>query len=834
MITSTENRALDLALNFIKYTSHPVFLTGKAGTGKTTFLKTLRDTVNKNMVVVAPTGVAAINAGGVTVHSFFQLPLGPFLPLGSGRGFGNNTETNDKHSLLGKMRISNERRKIFKELNLLVIDEISMVRSDVLDAIDLVLRHFRNNYAEPFGGVQVLYIGDLFQLPPVVKDNEWMLLRDVYESPFFFSSLVFKEQPAAYIELTKVYRQRDSNFIDLLNKVRNNEMDHDAAEMLNKREITDETFYEKNEAILLTSHNQQADAINRSELEKIEEPLKLFMASVEGEFNENAYPAEEILQLKIGARVMFIKNDINPAKRFFNGRIGKVVDFRDDKVIVLCTDGFKDEEIEVEKAEWENIRYSVKAGTKNVQEEVLGSFRQYPLRLAWAITIHKSQGLSFDEVVIDAGKAFAPGQVYVALSRARYFDGIHLKSRIAYHSLGSNQTVVNFTLQQKNIYIQEEIFDEARKTFERKELLSLFDYRTMNDDLHKALMLCADINLHDKYKEWLSSATRISNRLQEVGEQFARWCLAQGESGDSSLHENIISRLPNAAAWNLEKLTELKGLLRDCPIQTDNQEVGLQITEKIKAAFEVVDLRSHILRAYTGEYREGLFTDAVRDYRKESLSFNAASSKSGFISKGIKQPELYRVLRNLRDEICSEEALPPYLVCNVSSLEMLANLMPATPQDLQKIPGFGQVKVKKYGERFLSAINEYLVNKGLSSNMEELGNSGRKRKEPNPDVPKKPDTKMVSYDLYKSGKTVEEIADERKLTTQSILRHLAYYVAQKKLDVNDFVDSKKVEQVLNHYTEELPKETAIIKEAFPDLGYDEIRMILAYAENLER
>ena len=426
----TSNTLFQLAADLINQTNRNIFLTGKAGTGKTTFLKFIRENCPKQMAVVAPTGVAAINAGGVTIHSFFQLPLAPFIPETKRTGFnGSKEETVNRHNLISRMRVNNEKRKLWQQLELLIIDEISMVRCDTLDAVDTILRYFRKNPYEKFGGVQLLFIGDMFQLPPVIKDAEWNLFREHYDSPYFFSSQVIKNEPPLYIEFNKIYRQSEEKFINLLNQVRNNELDEVGLSILDSR--FQPTFRRsKNDGyIVLTTHNEQARQINLAALQNLEGSALLFEANITGDFPENAFPAEEMLYLKTGAQVMFIKNDsAERGKRYFNGKIGTVTKLDEDSIAVQC-EGDEDE-ITVEKEEWENIRYSVDKTTQQVKEQKLGSFTQFPLRLAWAITIHKSQGLTFEKAIIDAGEAFAPGQVYVALSRCTSLDGLILKSKI--------------------------------------------------------------------------------------------------------------------------------------------------------------------------------------------------------------------------------------------------------------------------------------------------------------------------------------------------------------------------------------------------------------------
>ncbi len=402
------NKELELAWDFVTNTNRSIFLTGKAGTGKTTFLHRLKKDTLKRLVVVAPTGVAAINAKGITIHSFFQMPFGPILP---DTDLDNTTSFNKKFS---KTKIN-----IIKSMDLLVIDEISMVRADLLDGIDKTLRRFRNRN-KVFGGVQVLMIGDLQQLSPVIRDNEWDLLKHVYSNGFFFSSQAFQECHAITIELKHIYRQENPKFIEILNEIRNNVLSVAAAEELNKRFIPNFTPEPDAGYISLTTHNNKAEATNKTELDKLTTKEFIYNAKVEGKFPEFSYPNSESLKLKVGAQVMFIKNDTCADKRYFNGKIGKVIHLERDEVVVHCPDD--DFNINTTPEVWENINYTLDAKTNAITEDKIGAFTQIPLRLAWSITIHKSQGLTFERAIIDAESAFAHGQTYVALSRCKSLE----------------------------------------------------------------------------------------------------------------------------------------------------------------------------------------------------------------------------------------------------------------------------------------------------------------------------------------------------------------------------------------------------------------------------
>ena len=447
-----KNAELNLAHQFIENTDRNLFITGKAGTGKTTFLRSVKEKSHKRMVVVAPTGVAAINAKGVTIHSFFQMPFGPILPdtdLNVSKGFNR--------------KFSKTKINIIKSMDLLVIDEISMVRADLLDGIDRTLRRFRNRN-KVFGGVQVLMIGDLQQLSPVIKEQEWDLLRHVYKNGFFFSSLVFQQCEAITIELKHIYRQENPKFIEILNEIRNNVLSEAGAAELNKCYVPE--FIPESDAgyIALTTHNNKAEATNNVELEKLTTKTYTYKAEVDGKFPEYAYPNKEALKLKVGAQVMFVKNDTGPEKRYFNGKIGEIIHLDKEEITVRCLDD--DFDIAVTPEIWENINYSVDAETKAITEEKIGSYTQMPLRLAWSITIHKSQGLTFEKAIIDAQGAFAHGQTYVALSRCKSLEGLVLKSKIHSSQIINDGNVTTFNKNAKQNAPDETVLEHSQKHFQ--------------------------------------------------------------------------------------------------------------------------------------------------------------------------------------------------------------------------------------------------------------------------------------------------------------------------------------------------------------------------------
>ena len=469
--TADSNKEFDLAMEMVNTTRRAIFLTGKAGTGKTYFLRALKTRTPKQAVVVAPTGVAAINAGGVTIHSFFQLPFGPFLPDAI---HGTDENATSKQQLLRHVRFNAEKRKLLEGLELLIIDEISMVRADTLDAMDAVLRHFRKKPFEVFGGVQVVYIGDMFQLPPVVDGNEWSMLQQSYQSPFFFSAHAIAAQSPVYIELKKIYRQHDEEFINLLNKVRHNEMKIADFALLNRQYRPGFVPDGGQPYITLSTHNNRATAINTEALGKLTGKMFVFMGTVTGEFPEKSYPTAISLALRVGAQVMFIKNDSGGDRKYFNGKLATVKKIAEDSITVTANaDG---SEQAVEKEKWLNIRYSLDKHTGRLKEEELGSFTQYPLKLAWAVTIHKSQGLTFDRAIIDAGGSFAAGQVYVALSRCTALAGVILLSKIEQSDISTDNRVIAFSRKAVNADQLEQFLREEKEAALKNDLLNIFRF----------------------------------------------------------------------------------------------------------------------------------------------------------------------------------------------------------------------------------------------------------------------------------------------------------------------------------------------------------------------
>lgn len=821
--TITINPSFQLASDFVNYTGASVFLTGKAGTGKTTFLKYIKESKVKNMAIVAPTGVAAINAGGTTIHSFFQLPFTPYIP--GKNGFGNNETVNDSHNLTGRLKFSTERKEVMQNLDLLVIDEVSMVRCDVLDAIDLVLRHVRQQYNKSFGGVQVLLIGDMYQLPPVVNGDEWEILSGYYKSSYFFNSRVIEANNPVYVELDKIYRQSDEAFIRILNQVRNNELDKDGYELLHSRYLPGFHPPKEDNFITLTTHNFKADNINSRELSLLEGNSFIFEAIVEGEFNEKSFPADLSLQLKIGAQVMFVKNDTEKARRFFNGKIGRVSKIEEDKIFVECKD--EPSLIEVKKEKWRNIRYSLDKASNKIQENEVGSFTQYPLRLAWAITIHKSQGLTFEKAIIDAGKAFAPGQVYVALSRCTSLQGIILHSRIQENSLSGDTRIAMFTQTQKTNSAQLQLLNEAKHQFQREELLSVFNFDSLLIGAN-AMVSFALQHTNSFIGELVSWSETICKLLEEgadVLKKFSPQLMSLLDDPElPEQNENLQKRITAAAHHFFHTLEKVRLEIKNCRAITDSKTMATDLNKILADLYESVFRKQYLISILKSRFEVNEFLMLKRNYSKQAPGINVYSGKSVYSKNESPHPELYNLLRKKRDDLCEEKDKPVYLVANSNTLDEMARYLPLTVQDLGKIGGFGKIRIHQFGQEFLSIINNYCEENNLRSNMN-ARSSKIIKKEKTKEV--KASTSSLSLLLYKEGKSIAEIAKERNLATGTIEGHLSQYVVTGEIDIDELVPVSKqllVKDAITKFGDGSPR--TLIENLPPGFTYGEVRMVL--------
>ncbi|WP_420319092.1 helix-turn-helix domain-containing protein [Ekhidna sp.] len=712
--------AAELAANYVNSTNRHIFLTGKAGTGKTTFLRNIVKNTYKNAVVAAPTGIAAINAEGVTLHSLLQLPFGAFVP--EEIPFAErNIQVNTPSSLFREAKFGAQKRKLINELELLIIDEVSMLRADLLDCIDATLRHLRKRRFDPFGGLQVLFIGDLMQLPPVVKREEQGLLQQFYASPYFFDARVLKDNPPIRVELNKVYRQTDETFIKLLNRLRHNELLEDDVELLNEHYDAEVASKNLEGYIHLTTHNQKADKINATRLADLDGTDQLFTADIDREFPENGYPNEVNLRLKEDAQVMFIKNDPSGKGQFFNGKIGRVSNL-DDGIKVKFEDGT---EVQVEQYEWENIRYVLDKQTKEVEQKVLGTFKQYPIKLAWAVTIHKSQGLTFEKAILDLENTFAAGQLYVALSRLTSLDGLILSSPLPMRSPSIDDQLKYFIESFEDTQKLEKQFENDRIGFIRMfaERAFLFDSllrelvnhkKTFNKDENRSLK--------QKQLPWTDELINDTFPLKEVGETFIRQVNSLLSKGE---WHQLAERMTKASDYFTEHLTD-----KIDRVTQQHRTLKTQSQAKTYRA-ELVELKD-------------LFSNQLRQIVKLNLLIQ-------HINEG----------------------------------------KPLTKEALQK-----------------------------HSSTKQVNEAASKDKTP---------TAEITYEMYKEGKSIKVIAEERGLVEGTIESHLAKYVESGDLDATQFVKPTRLKAILKCYDEGLTK-SGEIKGALPDsYTWGEIRMGIAHA-----
>ncbi len=824
--TDTNNKQFQLAADYIIQTNKSLFLTGKAGTGKTTFLKYIKEKSTKNTAIVAPTGVAAINAGGVTIHSFFQLPLSPFIP--EQKQMNTSVETMNKHSLLGRIRFNTEKRNLLHQLELLIIDEISMVRCDTLDAIDVVLRSFRNRHSEPFGGVQLLFIGDMFQLPPVVPNEEWNILSQVYSNPFFFSSKVMQQLGYVYIELNKIYRQSDDVFIKILNQVRNNDLDEEGTALLHSRYNPAFTADKEDGYIILTTHNYKADAINVAEMNKLNTKSFISKAVVDGEFYERSYPAEENLQLKIDAQVMFIKNDTDKAKRFFNGKIGTVNKIENDKVFIVC----KNEAavIEVKKETWKNVRYNLNKQTQQIEEEEIGSFTQFPLRLAWAITIHKSQGLTFEKAIIDAGASFAPGQVYVALSRCTCLQGIVLLSRIYAAGLLSDERILQFVKANKNSLLYDDITPD-KHNYQKQLLLSFFNFKDIHILLYELIKILEEhaSSFNQQAIPWLQSTEVKLQAIVTTAQKFEPALILLLE--EKTLPEEnsaLQKRLQGASGYFVSHLQILINNLKQSPAITDSRQYAIAYNEALKEFYTALSQKLNVFSGMKDGFNVDVYYNYKKQFQPQPFAVNAYAGAT-YKKTDSPHPALHKELRQLRDDISNKNNLPIYLVAGSATLDEMACYLPQTIEELLLISGFGKAKAERFGKQFLEIIIDYSLLNNLSSLIHEK-QPKRIRKTKTDTEPKtaKPDTKVLTYQLYKAGKNIKEICVERNLAPQTVESHIAHFVQQGDIKIDELVSREKfllIEPAVRNY--EGTTLTPVKQQLGNDVSYGEIKLVMA-------
>lgn len=723
------NPELDLAWQFVERTGVNVFLTGKAGTGKTTFLRRLKERSPKRMVVVAPTGVAAINAGGVTIHSFFQFPLAPYIPNTSFRGSDE------------KYRFSKEKKNIIRTLDLLVIDEISMVRADLLDQIDAVLRLHKDKH-RPFGGVQLLMIGDLSQLAPVVKESEWALLREHYATPYFFGSQALQQTQHVTIELSHVYRQTDHTFINILNEVRENRLSAESLALLNARvgvspklsklsensENSEDSYHSEfkiqdseltDGTIRLTTHNATANRYNEERMDALKGTRFSFKATVTGNFPESSYPAEDTLMLKKGCQVMFLKND-SQGSRYYNGKLGEVTFVDGSKI---CVRGLEDNTVvEIEPEVWTNAHYVIDKESKEIREEIEGEFRQYPLRLAWAITIHKSQGLTFDRAVLDVNAAFAAGQVYVALSRLRSLEGLVLTAPLLASSVLTDTAVSHYMdAELERARHTADSLSTLQRDYYLYQLTELFTFKELEWDFRRVLRLI-DEHLYKVYplllKMYKQADEQFAREVTAVSNSFYRQYVALVMQADDYATDKLLAeRIHKAAVYFADHLDELlKPLIERTRLDSDNKEIKERITEAVYALQQSFAQKRHLLArviahgfsvtSYLKDKAVGMLNaeQPAKRERKSKVTEKIEVDRNS----DIKHPKLFRNLRTWRAARAEELGRPVYGVLTQKALIGIVNELPTSGKELLRMPGFGKKSLEMFGKEILAIVQEYI------------------------------------------------------------------------------------------------------------------------------
>ncbi|MDR1729202.1 MAG: helix-turn-helix domain-containing protein [Prevotellaceae bacterium] len=816
------NPQLELANNLLEYTGTHLFLTGKAGTGKTTFLRNLQQHSPKRMVVVAPTGVAAINAGGVTIHSFFQLNFAPFVP---------GTKMSREF-----FRFNKEKINIIRSLDLLVIDEISMVRADLLDAVDYVLRSFRRKET-PFGGVQLLMIGDMQQLAPVIKDDEWRLLSHYYESLFFFNSHALKKTLYACVELKTVYRQSDEAFINMLNRIRENKIDNDLLHELNKR--YQPNFNPSNEEgyIILTTHNAQAQRINSEKLKKLNEKSFIYEAKITGNFPEYSFPTDARLELKKGTQVMFVKNDPLPDKRYYNGKIGIITRIDDNRIEVQGENDLSP--IVVEKLEWNNIKYIINPESKELEEHTEGVFEQYPLKTAWAITVHKSQGLTFEKAIIDASDSFAHGQVYVALSRCKTLEGMVLSSLVTTGSVIRSQDIDTFIHYAEEKEPNEQAFLNLRKTYFAEMLFDQFSYSEIQTAFFTMRRLLDEYfwNLYPELTaQYKQTETILRSEILQVSEQF-RIQLQQLLTETEQPEENLFlqERIKKAAVYFSEKTSfVLLELLNKTVVDTDSKEIRKKVNDaflflqteirKKQKTLEVCQTGFSV-PAYLNAKAKAAIEDEETPKGKKKEKTSKESLPKASVPKDILHPELYAQIRSWRSKLALEQNVPAYIILSQMALIGVTNLLPQDSAQLIQIPGIGKMTLARYGEEILQMVQQGIRQYGYEVTEQTLAYETIQPKEKE----LKPNTNEQSFLLFEQGKSIEEIAKERSYAVSTIESHLLPYVKNGDIPLEKLVDPDKIKAIKNVLQQKTDATTLTeIKEALgDDYSWADIRFVKA-------
>ena len=703
------NQQAQLAWDIIENTNTNIFLTGKAGTGKTTFLRRLKEESSKRIVVVAPTGIAAINAEGVTIHSFFQLSFAPFIP---------DAQYKLKEQ---QYRFSKQKIRVIQSIDTLVIDEISMVRADLLDAVDNVLRRFRKNNL-PFGGVQMVMIGDLGQLAPVAKDDEWQMLSRYYDTPYFFSSLALKSTRYAIVELKTVYRQSDSHFVELLNRVRDNRADDSVLAALNSRYIPNFQPPVEEGYIRLTTHNFQAQQENDRQLALLPGKPYTYEASITGKYPEMLFPTEQTLTLKEGAQVMFVKNDSSADKAFYNGMLGTVTEINDKNLFVRTKD--TGVVIKVEPEQWENTRYEINERTNEITEEVEGTFTQLPVKPAWAITVHKSQGLTFDRAIIDVQRAFTHGQTYVALSRCRTLEGLVLSAPLPMSAIIRDGAVDDYVSRAAEHTPTEGQIDLLRRDYYLSVISELFDFRPLMDAFNRMLDLLMGHFRRSYPKliiEYKARLGIIKTQLYDVAERFKlqyNQIVISTASYQDDVH--LQERLTKGAAYFARTISDIEMLVKNTDVKTDTPDVKKQVAELLTTLKELVMQKRALLNYVKDEgfslneyqhQRAVVFMGKDNQAEKKPVKTKAADkdkAPSAVPELKVLHPKVLDALTEWRRQRALKAHMPTYCILQQKAIIAIANLLPQDKEALARIPFCGNVKAEKYGDEILAVVKEAL------------------------------------------------------------------------------------------------------------------------------
>ncbi len=741
----TDNEHALTTIKFINGTNKSIFLTGKAGTGKTTLLRTIVSNTHKQVLIAAPTGIAALNAGGVTLHSLFHIPFGAFVPYTDSAQIAHvRFEITPLDQLPKKIRLNAAKRNLLQQTELLIIDEVSMLRADVLDAIDTILRYARQKRTLPFGGLQVLFIGDMLQLPPIVKEEEWNVLQQFYKSLYFFDALVFQQQKPITIELQRIYRQSDVDFVNILNNLRNNIITADDIRMLNSYVKSDFAMNKNDSYIHITTHNRKADTINAAELQKLTTPSYFYDASITGDFPEHIYPVDITTEFKQGAQIMFLKNDYSGESQYYNGKIGVVHETTADNILVEFPE--TKTIVEVEKYTWEYKRFELNKTTGEIQEKIIGTFTHYPIKLAWAVTVHKSQGLTFEKAIIDVSDAFAPGQIYVALSRLESLDGLVLTTPIKENMPNQNARLLQFTNRKLNTQELENEYKNGVVSYMESHILEAFDVVPLHIMMQRHIATYTKSETHSKKQTFKPEVERIYKKITPL----------------------------------IEVLQKFQNQIRRCFYTNAELEFILQ---RVQAGVT---------------YCEPIFDEVSQD-------FFALISELQSI-RGVKAYETE--LRNL--ELSAFNQFQKMR----KSIEILTAIIS------------NKTLVKK------SSMPKYIIEKRAQYEQKaSVKKSKKKKTTAKSKLKDRRTTQEISFEMFSAGMEVEQIAKERDFTVGTIEKHLAYFVAESMIDIEDLVSKEKVNLIKQTIKNVEGFSLKAIKKALPDtITYGEIKFVLAHIE----